>query len=125
MGQLKTIPITRDNAISKEDFINQFYKTQRPVLIENLTSDWPARKKWNIDYIQKKAGDQVVPLYNNEPTKGKQNSAAPVMEMKLYDYLEILKTKPTDLRIFFYNILDKMPELIKDIQYPDIGLKFF
>ncbi len=125
MGQLKTIPITRVNAISKEDFINQFYRTQRPVLIENLTSDWPARKKWNIDYIQKKAGDQVVPLYNNEPTKGKQNSAAPVTEMKLYDYLEILKTKPTDLRIFFYNILDKMPELIKDIQYPDIGLKFF
>ncbi|MEZ4969020.1 MAG: cupin-like domain-containing protein [Flavobacteriaceae bacterium] len=125
MGKLKTIPITRVNAISKEDFINQFYKTQRPVLIENLTSDWPARKKWNIDYIQEKAGDQVVPLYNNEPTKGKQNSAAPVMEMKLYDYLETLKTKPTDLRIFFYNILDKMPELIKDIHYPDIGLKFF
>ena len=125
MGQFKTIPITRVNNISKEDFINNFYKTQRPVLIENLTFDWPARKYWNIDYIQERAGEQIVPLYNNVPTKGKQNSAAPAMEMKLYDYLEILKNQPTDLRIFFYNILDKMPELIKDIRYPDIGLKFF
>ncbi|MCK0145113.1 cupin-like domain-containing protein [Arenibacter sp. F26102] len=125
MGQIKTIPITRVSNISKEDFINKFYKTQRPVLIENLTNDWPARKFWNIEYIQKLAGDQMVPLYNNEPTKGRQNSAAPAMEMKLYDYLEILKNQPTDLRIFFYNILDKMPELIKDIRYPDIGLKFF
>ena len=125
MGQFKTIPITRVNNISKEDFINNFYKTQRPVLIENLTFDWPARKYWNIDYIQERAGEQIVPLYNNEPTKGKQNSAAPAMEMKLYNYLEMLKNQPTDLRIFFYNILDKMPELIKDIRYPDIGLKFF
>tara|TARA_R110002049_G_scaffold68305_1_gene177078 strand:- start:16322 stop:17188 length:867 start_codon:yes stop_codon:yes gene_type:complete len=125
MGQFKTIPITRVSNISKEDFINKFYKTQRPVLIENLTFDWPARKYWNIDYIQERAGEQIVPLYNNVPTKGKQNSAAPAMEMKLYDYLEILKNQPTDLRIFFYNILDKMPELIKDIRYPDIGLKFF
>ena len=125
MGQIKTIPITRVSNITKEDFINRFYKTQRPVLIENLTNDWPARKYWNIEYIQERAGDQIVPLYNNEPTKGKQNSAAPAMEMKLYDYLEILKNQPTDLRIFFYNILDKMPELIKDIRYPAIGLKFF
>lgn len=125
MDQIKTIPITRVSSISKEDFINNFYKNQRPVLIENLTKDWPAYKNWNIEYIQERAGEQMVPLYNNEPTKGKQNSAAPVMEMKLYDYLEILKNQPTDLRIFFYNILDKMPELIKDIRYPDIGLKFF
>ncbi|MDB2463167.1 cupin-like domain-containing protein, partial [Algibacter sp.] len=68
---------------------------------------------------------QVVPLYNNKPATGKQSVYAPVKEMKLRDYIEILKTKPTDLRIFFYNILDSMPELLKDFKYPDIGLTFF
>jgi hypothetical protein len=125
MGQIRTKPIERVSNISKEDFIDQYYRPQRPVLIENLTHDWPARKNWNLEYIQERAGDQVVPLYNNTPTKGKQNSAVPVMEMRLYDYLELLKQKPTDLRVFFYNILDKMPELLQDIKYPDIGLKFF
>ncbi|MCM4169018.1 hypothetical protein KCTC52924_00218 [Arenibacter antarcticus] len=125
MGKIKTTAIDRVSNISKEDFIKNYYKPQRPVLIENLTMDWNAREKWNLDYIQAMAGDQIVPLYNNEPTKGKQNSAAPVMEMKLYDYLELLKKGPTDLRIFFFNIMDKMPQLLQDIKYPDIGLKLF
>src|SRR5690554_1684929 len=125
MEKIRTIPIERVGTISKEDFIKNYYIPQRPVLIENLTEDWGAYKKWDLDYIQAMAKDQIVPLYNNEPTKGKQNSAAPVMEMKLYDYLELLKKEPTDLRIFFYNILDKMPQLLNDIKYPDIGLKFF
>tara|TARA_R110002051_G_scaffold324635_1_gene422846 strand:+ start:38816 stop:39691 length:876 start_codon:yes stop_codon:yes gene_type:complete len=125
MAQIKTTPITRVKTISKEDFIRLYYKPQIPVLIENLTSDWPAFTKWDLNYIQKRAGEQIVPLYNNAPATGKQSVYAPVKEMKLYDYIELLKTEPTDLRIFFYNILDSMPELIKDFKYPDIGLKFF
>jgi len=125
MGTIKTTPITRVKSITKDDFINNYYKKQRPVLIENLSKEWPAYNKWNLDYIQSLAGDQIVPLYNNEPTKGRQNSVVPAKKMKLYDYIEILKTQPTDLRMFFYNVLQKMPELTKDFSYPDIGLKFF
>lgn len=125
MGTIKTIPITRVKSISKEDFIENFYKPQRPVLIEELTKDWPAYTKWNLDYIQSLAGNQVVPLYNNEPTKGRQNSVVPAKKMKLYDYINILKTQPTDLRMFFYNVLQKMPQLLDDFSYPDVGLTFF
>jgi hypothetical protein len=125
MGTIKTIPITRIKSISKKDFIEQYYKPQKPVLIEDLTKDWPAYEKWNLDYIQRLAGDQVVPLYNNEPTKGRKKSVVPAKKMKLYDYIDILKTQPTDLRMFFFNLLQKMPELTKDFSYPDIGLKFF
>jgi hypothetical protein len=125
MDKIKTKSITRVKEISKADFIKYYYKPQIPVLIEGLTKDWPAYKKWDIDYIQSLSGDQVVPLYNNEPTKGKQKSAEPTTEMKLYDYLEIIKHKPTDLRIFFYDVMKKMPILANDFNYPDIGLKFF
>lgn len=125
MGQFKTKPVRRVNNISKADFIKYYYKPQIPVLISGLTKDWPAYEKWKLDYIQERAGDQVVPLYNNEPAKDKENVYASVKEMKLYDYIVLLKTEPTDLRIFFYNILKKMPQLLKDFEYPDIGLKFF
>lgn len=125
MGQINTKPIKRIKSISKEDFIKHYYKPQLPVLIEDLTKDWGAYQKWNLDYIQERSGEQIVPLYNNAPAKGKENVYAPVKEIKLYDYIELLKTEPTDLRIFFYNILDSMPELLKDFKYPDIGLKFF
>ncbi|SDB61048.1 Cupin-like domain-containing protein [Flavobacteriaceae bacterium MAR_2010_188] len=125
MGKIKTSEIPRIKNVSKEDFIKYYYTPQQPVIIEELSRDWPAYKKWDLDYIQSKAGDQIVPLYNNEPTKGRQNSVVPAKKMKLYDYIEILKTQPTDLRMFFYNILQKMPELIEDFNYPEIGLKFF
>jgi len=125
MRQFRTIPVDRVENISKEDFVKNYYKKQKPVLITGLTKDWPAYKKWTLDYIQEHAGNQVVPLYDNEPAKDKESVYAPKKEMKLYDYIEILKTQPTDLRIFFYEILKKMPELLNDFEYPDIGLSFF
>src|SRR5699024_2015287 len=125
MNRIKTQPIERVRDISKEDFIKNYFKPQKPVLIEGLTKDWNAFEKWNLDYISDKAGDQIVPLYNNEPTKGKQNSAEPVTEMKMADYIDLIKTKPTDLRIFFYDLKVKLPELLEDFEFPDLGLKFF
>lgn len=125
MGQIKTKEIPRVQNISKADFIKNYYIPQKPVLIEGLTKNWSAFQKWNLDYIQQHAGEQTVPLYNNEPTKGKQNSAEPATEMKMADYIELIKTKPTNLRIFFYDLKVKLPELLNDFEYPDIGLKFF
>ena len=125
MGTFKTSPIPKVENISKEDFIRNYYRPQKPVLITGLTKDWPAYKKWKLDYIQERAGNQIVPLYNNEPAKDNESVYAPKKEMKLAEYIEILKTQPTDLRIFFYEILKKMPELLNDFEYPDIGLKFF
>ncbi len=125
MGSIKTMPIKIIRNISKEEFIRDYYKTQTPVLIEGLTENWGAFQKWNLDYIQKRAGEQMVPLYNNEPTKGNQNSAEPATQMKMADYIELIKNKPTDLRIFFYDLKVKLPELLKDFEFPNIGLKFF
>lgn len=125
MAQIKTTEIPRVKNISKAEFIKDYYKPQKPVLIEGLTNNWKAFEKWSLDYIQQHAADQVVPLYNNEPTKGKQNSAAPATQMKMADYIELIKTQPTDLRIFFYDLKAKLPELLKDFEYPEIGLKFF
>ncbi|SRX52969.1 cupin-like domain-containing protein [Aequorivita sp. CIP111184] len=125
MEHIKTTPVERVQNISKKDFIENYYKPQKPVLIEGLTQNWEAFQKWNLDYIQQHAADQIVPLYNNEPTKGNQNSAEPATKMKMADYIELIKTQPTDLRIFFYDLKVKLPELLKDFEYPDIGLKFF
>lgn len=125
MGAFKTTPVTRVKNITKAEFIKHYYKPQKPVLIEGLTKNWPAYKKWTLNYVQDRAGDQVVPLYDNKPAEDKQSVYEPAKEMLLYDYIEILKTQPTDLRIFFYNILKNMPELVNDFDFPDIGLKFF
>ena len=88
-------------------------------------ADWPATQKWNIDYLQKVAGDELVPVYSSKPAKDKEHQHAPAQQIKLYDYLELLKNGENDLRMFFYNILQGVPSLLDDFSYPALGMKFF
>ncbi len=120
---LQNIPRVR--GLSKEEFLRDYYTPQRPVVFEDLTANWPAFQKWDFDYFKKKAGDIVVPLYDGKPAKGRQKSHGPAKKMKFGEYIELLKAGPTDLRMFFFNLLQNCPDLINDFEYPDLGIKFF
>ncbi|AVR44511.1 cupin [Christiangramia fulva] len=120
---LQNIPRRRN--LSKEEFQEDYFKPGKPVVIEDLSKDWPALQKWNFNYFREKAGEVIVPLYNGEPAKGRQNSHGPAMKIPFKEYIEILEKGPTDLRMFFFNLLQNCPELLNDFQYPDLGVKFF
>ncbi len=120
---LQNIP--RRKNLSKEDFLEEYFKPKKPVIIEDLTEKWPAYQKWNFDYFREKAGEVVVPLYDGKPAKGRQNSHGIAMKVPFKEYIDILKKGPTDLRMFFFNLLQNCPDLVKDFQYPDLGVRFF
>ncbi len=123
--QLNLKPIPRVNAIDKETFLKEYLKPQQPVVMENLSEDWPAKEKWDLEYFRKNAGDVIVPLYDGQPAKGNQKSHKPARRIKMSEYIDILKSGPTDLRMFFFNLLQNCPDLLKDFKYPEIGVKFF
>lgn len=111
--------------ISKEVFLEKYFRPQRPVLIKNLAKSWDAFDKWNLEYIHEQAGEQVVGLYDNKPADPNKATDEPVTTMKMRDYIRLIKAQPSDLRIFFYIITDKLPELLKNFTYPDLGFKYF
>lgn len=111
--------------ISKEEFQKKYFKSQKPLLMKGFAKKWPAYEKWNLEYIREKAGDQTVPIYDNKPADANKSSDTPVTHMKMRDYIDAIKSGPSDLRIFFYIITDRLPELLKDFVYPDLGMKFF
>lgn len=117
--------IERVSKISKEEFLSGYVKKRKPVIITELSKDWNATKNWNLDYMGRVVGEVEVPLYDSTPTKGTESTQRPAAIMTMGEYMEILKAGPSDLRIFFFNILQKCPVLLKDFDYPDIGLKFF
>lgn len=98
---------------------------QKPVVIEDLSANWPASRKWDFDYFRKQAGDVIVPLYDGKPAKGRQSSHGIAKRIPFRDYLDILEAGPTDLRMFFFNLLQNCPALVEDFHYPDLGVKFF
>ncbi len=120
---LKSIP--RVTAIDKETFLKEYFIPQQPVVMENLSEDWPARDKWDFEYFRSKAGEIEVPLYDGQPAKGNQKSHIVAQKMKMSNYIDILKDGPTDLRMFFFNLLQNCPDLLKDFRYPELGVKFF
>lgn len=122
--KLNLSPIPRVKYITRNEFLTEYVKKQRPVVIENLIEDWPAYSKWNLDYIDSLAGDQTVPLFDDRPISSKYKFNEPHTKMKMSEYIELLKTQPTNYRIFLYNLLKKVPELQKDFSYPDVGLRF-
>ena len=104
--------------ISPADFKKNYLDKRKPLVIKNLTKDWPAREKWTTDYLKSIAGDLEVPLYDNskaDPSKPINSAAA---NMKLGDYLDLIKREPTELRIFFFNLFKHRPELMNDIKIP-------
>lgn len=117
-------PIPRLKTISKKEFLENYVRPQKPVVIEHLIDNWPATQKWNLDYIKEVAGEKVVPLYDDRPITSKQKFNEPHTEMKMADYIDLLKSKPTNYRIFLYHLLKEVPVLQKDFRFPKLGLRF-
>ncbi len=120
---MKLTEIDRVATITKQDFLKNYFKPQRPVVIERFIEDWPAFSKWDLDYMAKVAGEKNVPLYDNRPVSHKDGFNQPHATMKMGEYIELLKREPTKFRIFLWNILKEVPSLQKDFSYPDFGLK--
>lgn len=115
--------IDRIETITKEDFLKNYFKPQKPVVIERFVENWPAFSKWNLDYMAKVAGDKIVPLYDNRPVSHKNKFNQPHAEMSMREYVDLLNSGPTKYRIFLWNILKEVPILQKDFFYPDFGLR--
>lgn len=115
--------IDRVENITKEDFLKNYFKPQKPVVIERFIEDWPAFKKWNLDYMAEVASEKIVPLYDNRPVSHENEFNQAHAKMKMRDYVDLLKREPTKYRIFLWNILKEVPALQKDFSYPDFGLK--
>ncbi|AEM70107.1 transcription factor jumonji jmjC domain-containing protein [Allomuricauda ruestringensis DSM 13258] len=115
--------IPREKTLSKKEFLQKYFKPQKPVVIERFIEDWPAYSKWSLDYVKEVAGDKEVPLYDDRPVKHDEGFNEPHAKMKLANYVDLLKKSPTKYRIFLWNLLKEVPELQKDFSYPDFGLR--
>ena len=111
-------PIDTVDTISPKDFTENYLKPRRPLVIKGLTNNWPAREKWTAEYMKQVVGNKVVPLYDNskaDPSKPINASAA---EMPFDQYIDLIMSEPTELRIFFFNIFKHAPQLLDDIVLP-------
>ncbi len=111
--------------ISAEDFKKKYYNPMKPVVIKNLSKDWPAYKKWTWDYFIDIVGDQEVGVYNNIKSDAYTPINTADAYMKFGEYLKKVKEGPLDLRIFLFNIFQHAPQITGDFKWPEHLMKGF
>jgi hypothetical protein len=119
---LKLIEIPRITTLTKDQFLKDYLRPQKPVVIEKYIEDWPAYSKWNFEYIKEIAGEKIVPLYDDRPVDHKEGFNQPHATMKMKEYIDLLLKEPTKYRIFLWNVMKEVPELQQDFNFPDFGI---
>jgi len=104
--------------ISKEEFEKNYLKARRPLIIKNMAKNWPAYEKWSLDYMKTVVGDKMVPLYDSSKADPSKPINAAAAEMKFADYIDLIKSIPTDLRIFLFDPIKQAPSLLADYIAP-------
>ena len=111
-------PIDRVDSISRADFVNNYLKPRKPLIIRKATESWPALQKWTFDYLKETVGDVVVPLYDSSKADPSKPINAAAAEMKFGDYIDLIQKEPTDLRIFLFDPIKYAPKLLDDYRSP-------
>ena len=117
---LELEPIERRSGLDSQTFAAEFLEPMVPVVFTDLMAAWPAREKWTVDYFKTKYGHLRVPVVSNNYSKPGKGYMSPDRVISFREYLEILESGPTDLRIFLWNIFREAPELREDFLIPTI-----
>ena len=117
-------PIDVMEDIDLRVFEEKYLKPQKPVILRGLLKDTKAYRDWDFNYFKKMAGDLTVGVYENRESDLDKTMKVPHRKMKFSEYLDLIATTPTDLRINLWNIFNECPELMDDFEFPAINTKF-
>lgn len=118
--ELATISAAEDGGQALRDHIAR----QTPVVITDISPVAAAREHWTAEHLSARYGDKQVRVYDasfGEPGKGYMTNFS---TMSFADFLAQTLGEGKDLRMFLYNIGRQIPELLDDVVFPDVGLRF-
>lgn len=114
-------PIDLVENISPKRFKKDYLRKDRPVILRGLWNDYPALKKWTVDYFKNEMGDTEIGVFDGKMQKEDRSFKQPDRTMKFADYLDIITSdKESEVRLFLFNIFKHNPELKNDFSYPPL-----
>jgi len=119
--------ISRRHKLSREEFLEGYYCANRPVIITGMMDDWPALRKWSLDYFDEKFGDREVDVQFGRDASGNYEEDREKFRRKMIFSRFIEKVRTSRVTNDFYITAnnntankDALPELWDDIvQIPE------
>jgi Tfp pilus assembly protein PilF len=60
LDNLLPATVERKHRLSRDDFLRDYYSTNRPVIITGMLDNWPALQKWTPEYLREHYGHLTV-----------------------------------------------------------------
>ena len=95
-----------------------------PVLITDLVAASPSLRRWTPEYLSTHYGHKIVRVYDASFGDPGKNYMGSIDSMSFADFLRETLGAGRDLRMFLYNVGRQIPELLDDLDFPDLGLHF-
>jgi len=124
MNRLNLLPIPGVESITASEFRRSFLETNRPVVIKDMASSWPALRKWTPEYFARKYGSLQVKVYDSSFARAGTSYMSSLRKIPFGEYLDLMMTSSMDLRLFAFNIFWQAPELKLDMLWPDMTKGF-
>jgi ribosomal protein L16 Arg81 hydroxylase len=112
--------IDRRSGLSAREFQEEYLKKNKPVIFTDLTKDWEALDKWNLDYFINDYGHLECPIFSSNYSKPGKGYMTHDQMMRFDEFLTKTAKGNTDLRLFLYDIFKSAPELRDDFKFPTV-----
>lgn len=110
--------IERVSGITPQEFRNRYLLQQKPVIISELSHQWPAYSKWSWDFLKNLVGNVEVGVYNNIRAGAKVPVNGDDGRMLFGEYIDLVRRGPVELRIFLFNVFKHAPHIVEDFDFP-------
>ncbi|HYD79265.1 MAG TPA: cupin-like domain-containing protein [Paucimonas sp.] len=93
LNRLRPAIVERRHRLSADEFLHAYYCANRPVIITGMMEDWPARKKWNLDYFRGRFGRREVEVQfgRNADAEYEMNNVAHKRRMRFGEYVDLVE----------------------------------
>lgn len=68
LNRLRGAAIPRRRRLSREAFFDGYYTAGRAVIVTGMIDDWPAMRRWNLDYFERRCGEREVEVQAGRDT---------------------------------------------------------
>lgn len=85
--------VPRVRTPSRQEFLDNYYSLNRPVVIEGAMENWPAMHEWTSEKLKQRFGDRTVEVQANRTSDANYevNSTKLKKEMRFGEYVDVIE----------------------------------
>jgi hypothetical protein len=113
---MKYQPVERRQDLSYDQFVQEYGGPEKPVIVTDLTRDWPAQTGWTFDFFRQRYGHLTVQVKR----EAQRTLAMATRSMTMAQYIDYLETTRDESPYYLasWDFMLDAPELAQDYSLP-------